>query len=430
MLKNIIGTSGARILNALSSLAILWIATNMLGSEAWGVAGLILLDISLILLVVELLAGSALVYFTPRKSTATLMLIAYLWTIFVVVFFAALFLGLSFFPSAFEVVVPPGYAVHILLLVLLNSLHGFNLNVLLGKAKIRTFNILFIFQFSALLLAFAVTVWHFQISDERAFVYALYISYALPALVGLFKIWPYIQASDKENAFGTVREVFRFGLMGQLASIAHLINKRLSFYFIRQFAGLSPLGIYAAGVQLTEGLRLIGQSISLVQFSSISNSNDPAYARKISLQLLKFSVLLTTLALLALLVIPRSLFELVFSKEFGDIKLVIISLAPGVVALSANTIFSHYFSGTGQPKFNLYAALIGLVITIPSIILLIPAYGFVGAGVSASIAYSVAVVYQWLVFRKITGTKALELVPTVEDLRYFMKALRKLRQKQ
>jgi len=106
----------------------------------------------------------------------------------------------------------------------------------------------------------------------------------------------------------------------------------------------------------------------------------------------------------------------VFSKEFGEIKIVIISLAPGVIALAANTIFSHYFSGTGQPRYNLIASLCGLAVTVPALILLIPAYGLIGAGLSASLAYTASVVYQLVVFKRITKTAFKSFLITKEDL--------------
>lgn len=424
MFKKILGTSGARIMNALVSLLVLWIATNQLGAEAWGLAGLILLDISLILLVVELLTGSAVVYFTPRKASGSLFVIALAWTSMVLLFFVLVFFFLSFFPSIYSLLIPKGYAIHILALVALNSMHGFNLNFLLGKGRIALFNALFVMQFSTLLIAFSGMVWYFDLRDERAFVYALYLAYGFPLLLGSSIIIPMLEFNKKDRFLALKHELFAFGLMGQLASISHLINKRLSFYFIRLYAGLAPLGIYNSGVQLTEGLRLIGQSISLVQFSSLSNSNDAEYARRLSLQLLKFSVVLTAFALFVLILIPRNVFELVFSQAFGDIKMVIISLSPGVVALAANTIFSHYFSGTGRPKYNLYAAITGLAITIPSLLILVPPFGFIGAGVSTSLAYMAAVVYQWFVFKNLTSTSARELLISLHDLRTMKAALK------
>ncbi|MCK9452909.1 MAG: polysaccharide biosynthesis C-terminal domain-containing protein [Bacteroidales bacterium] len=135
------------------------------------------------------------------------------------------------------------------------------------------------------------------------------------------------------------------------------------------------------------------------------------------------SIGLTTLALLVLIAIPRELFEWVFSKEFGDIKIVIISLASAVIALAANTIFSHYFSATGQPRYNLFASLTGLAVTIPSLIVLVPRFGLLGAGISASLAYSMVVVYQGWVFHKKTSTAFRDLLITGNDVRLFFMAV-------
>jgi O-antigen/teichoic acid export membrane protein len=426
ILRKILATSFTRILNAIVSLVILWIATNNLGPDAWGVCGLVLLDVSLILLVVELVSGSAIVYHSPRENFTTLFLLAILWNFIVTGFFALLFFGLSFFPDFFQLLVPKGYAVHILLLVLLNGFMGFSQNVLLGKEKISSFNLLFTLQFSLMLSCMATMVFVFKIHDARAYILSLYLSYALPAMIGFYMIKGFFESYNKKGISLVIRKLFHFGILTQLSSIAHLINKRLSFFVLKQYLGLAPVGIYNSGAQLTEGLRLIGQSISLVQFSSLSNSDSKEYARKLSIQLLKFSVILTTLALLVLIAIPEQWYSFIFGREFGDIRLVIISLSPGVIFLAANTIFTHYFSGTGIPKYNLYASLIGLIITIPAVFFFISRWQLAGAGWSASAAYGAAVIYQWFVFKRLTGTYFIEILPNRQDLVYFRQLIRKL----
>ena len=416
MLHKILSTTGTRILNAFSGILILWIATNELGKAAWGTAGIILLDITLILLVIELMAGSGLVYFSSRYSLRSLMKISYSWMLLVIALTALIFGLLSFFPEIYQLIIPQGYGLHILALSLINALHGINMNVLLGKKKITAFNSLFVLQFGLQLLSFNAFVYLMQLKDEKAFVYALYVAYAIPAVTGWLLLIPFFKVKNGPKAIATPRIILNYGSMTQLSSIAHMINKRLSYYFLKSLSGMGSVGIYNSGVQLSEGLRLIGQSISLVQFSEISNSKDDQASARLSIVLLKFAVGLTALALLVLIAIPQGVFEWVFSKEFGEIKIVIISLAPGVIALAANTIFSHYFSGTGQPRYNLIASLCGLAVTVPALILLIPAYGLIGAGLSASLAYTASVVYQLVVFKRITKTAFKSFLITKEDL--------------
>lgn len=429
LMRSILSTSGTRILNAIAGLLLLWIAANELGAEAWGISGIILLDISLILLFVDMMS-STLVYFTPRRNPGSLMIVSYFWTLFVTMVAAMIFALLYLFaPTVLNTLVPKAYAGHILMLVILNSLHSIHMNILLGKGKMAAFNSLFSLQFSLMLAAMAAFVYWAGIRSEKAFVFALYFSYSIPACAGLFIIKPRFNRQQVLGFRALLIEMMRFGSVMQLSGVLHLLNKRISYFFIKAFTGYAAVGIYNSGVQLTEGLRLIGQSISLVQYSRISNSNDTEYARLISIRLLKFSVLTTTLALLVLIAIPRSVFEHILTRDFGDITLVILSLSPGVIALSANTIFSHYFSGTGKPAYNLTAALIGLGLSIPLLLLFIPLWGLTGAGIGTSLAYLATVVYQWFMFRKMTKTKLREMLPDRNDFRELMKAIKVLRHK-
>lgn len=427
LMRSILSTSGTRILNAIAGLLLLWIAANELGAEAWGISGIILLDISLILLFVDMMS-STLVYFTPRRNPGSLMIVSYFWTLIVTMVAAMIFALLYLFaPTVLNTLVPKAYAGHILMLVIFNSLHSIHMNILLGKGKMAAFNSLFSLQFSLMLAAMAAFVYWAGIRSEKAFVFALYVSYSIPACAGLFIIKPRFNRQQVLGFRALLIEMMRFGSVMQLSGVLHLLNKRISYFFIKAFTGYAAVGIYNSGVQLTEGLRLIGQSISLVQYSRISNSNDTEYARLISIRLLKFSVLTTTLALLVLIAIPRSVFEHILTRDFGDITLVTLSLSPGVIALSANTIFSHYFSGTGKPAYNLTAALIGLGLSIPLLLLFIPLWGLTGAGIGTSLAYMATVVYQWFMFRKMTKTKLREMLPDRNDFRELMKAIRTLR---
>lgn len=427
MLKKIIGTAGTRILNAFFNLTVLLLITNRIGSDGLGAIGLILLDVSIIQLVFDLFAGSAVVYFSSRATTPQLLLPAYAWIILVLVFSA--FLGVSlnlFLPGFFAIVVPGGYGFNILTLSLLNGLMLTHYNFLIGKNEIRKYNIIYTIQISSMLLSFLTGLFIFKNNSIDTYLSALYIGYAAGAilsfilLVRITKSW---QFTGWKKVFGSV---IRYGLITQVANILNIGNKRFSFYFVRYFSGLSPLGIYTAGIQLTEGLRLIGQSISLVQFSALSNTNDKKYAKELSIRLMKFSVLLTISALLVLIILPSSVYEWLFSKDFTGVKPVILALAPGVAALAANNIFSHYFSGLGNPKVNLWSNVVGLVITLLLAIILIPWLGIVGAALATSCSYLSSVVYQYVVFKKQTGTKASEWVPTIGDVSDLAKMFKKL----
>jgi O-antigen/teichoic acid export membrane protein len=118
---------------------------------------------------------------------------------------------------------------------------------------------------------------------------------------------------------------------------------------------------------------------------------------------------------LALVCLPVGFFEWLFTDAFGQVKEIILLMSPGLLFLSAHMIFTHYFSGTGIPKYNLYASLVGLAVTVPATFILIPAIGILGAAISFSCTYMAILLYQWFVFKRIAGVKAKDLWLTKED---------------
>jgi len=430
MLKKILGTALTRILNTVFNLIILLLITNKIGSEGLGIIGLVIIDITVIQLVVDMVAGSSIIYFASRTNIGKLIIPAYVWIGIVVLIFCLILTIFSvYFPGIYSTAIPIGYESHVLGLGLLSALMTTHYNLLLGKERIKTYNQIFTLQISVFLLVFLVKLLYFNELTPFSYFTAMYFAYTVAAIVSFISV---IKNSGKLIISGWQKmtsKVIRYGIVTQVANILNIGNKRFSFYFVRYFLGFQPLGVYYAGIQLTEGLRIIGQSIALVQFSAISNTENKQYAKDLTIRLMKFSVLLTILAVTILIIIPEEIYRLLLSKDFTDVKPVIIALAPGVVALVSNNIFSHYFSGTGRPKVNMWSNVVGFIFTIILAFLLIPAFGIVGASITASVSYISTIVYQYFVFKNETKTKLIEWVPVKKDFTEFVILLKALKNK-
>ena len=421
MLKKIVGTTGTRLLNAVINLIILLLITNKIGSEGFGVIALIMVSITIIQMLVDLVSGSALIYFSSRANIGQLLFPSYLWIGLVISVFYALSIAIhALFPVLYVTIIPPGYEIHIFTLALLNALMITHYNLLIGREEIKIYNIIFSLQIVTMLVTFLLGIFMLNDHSPLAYVHALYMAYAIGGILAFLAVLRNSGQLVIKGWMKILSQVVRFGFISFVANILNVGNKRISFYVLRYFTGLSALGIYNAGVQLTEGLRIIGQSISLVQFSTISNTNSIEYARTLTIKLMKFTVVLTLMAVLVLLLIPESVYTFIFSKDFTEVKPIIVALSPGVIALAANNIFSHYFSGLGNPKVNMWANLVGLVFTLVLAFTLIPAFGYIGAAVTASVSYISSVVYQYFIFKRDTSTKFKEWIPVKKDATDFM----------
>lgn len=422
MIKKIFGTFGTRLLNAIVGFVTLWFGTNFLGKEAWGIGATVLVDVSLLLIAVELLSGSGLIYFTPRKPFSVIYKLSHIWIFIIVGIICIIFYALySLCPNIYHGFVPEGYGIHIIIMVLLYSFNNFNMNVLLGKERVGTQNLLFIIQFMTQMISMITYIFIFDIRNADAFVYSLITGYVMVNIFGFISILRYFKKSDtkseKVSLISTAKEMLQFGSMIQLSTLVTMINRRISYIVIKNVFGDGEVGVYTSGTQVSEATKLIGHSIALVQFSTISNMDDDKKAAAITVTFLKLACVLTAISMFAICLIPKSVFVWIFSDEFAGIKDVLLTLSPGMVFLSVDMVFSHYFSGINKPKYNLYGTLVGLAITIPSISILIPMYGIVGAGISVSLTYFGTILYQWIIFKKINGTRTKELIPTLNDFK-------------
>ena len=295
------------------------------------------------------------------------------------------------------------------------SLHEFNLNHFLGKEKVGTFNWLFLIQILTQVTMMAVLIFALNLRTAKALLLSQLCGYSLATLIGWILLFPSLKREKREPMKDTMKEMLHYGSFMQLSTLVSTLNKRLSLYLLKTHCDERSIGVYASGTQVTEGVNIVGYSIGLVEFSALSNTENNRRASQLTLRFMKFSILLTFTALLVICLLPTSFFELLFSEEFADIRPVILLMSPGIVFFSAHTVLANYFSGTGKPKYNLYASLIGLSVTLVSAFILIPLLGIRGAAITTTLTYMALFVYQWMVFHKQTGSRLSHLIPNKED---------------
>lgn len=402
------------MVNVLTQLATLIMGTKFLGAAEWGTAFIAQTDITFLLIGIELIAGSGLVYFTPRKKLSTLMTISYGWIAVVMLFYIVLFNLLHLFPWVYRII-PQHYSTLILAMTFVYSLHEFNLNHFLGKGKVATFNWLFLIQIITQVSMMAVFIFALNLRTAKALLYSQFCGYSLAFVIGWILLLPNLKHNGRDPLKESLKEMLHYGAFMQLSTLVSTLNKRLSLYLLNTHCDERSIGVYASGTQVTEGVNIVSQSIGLVEFSALSNTEKEQHASLLTLRFMKLAVLLTFTALFVICLLPTSFFEWLFSGEFSDIRPVILLIAPGIVFFSAHTVLANYFSGTGKPKYNLYASLIGLSVTMAAAFILIPWLGIRGAAITTTLTYTALFVYQWIVFHRLTGSRLRQLAITKED---------------
>lgn len=408
MLRQLSGTTATRILTTALGFATVIVATRYLGAHEYGNISLFVLSISLIQLLAGVAGGPALVYLAPRMPVSRLFSGSLIWSVGIHCVVGAVLLVTPWFDTK--------WLIHLLILSFVFYLNTFAYTTLLGKQSIREFNFIQILQAILLLGSLLAQV---VISNEHSFILyirSLYLAWGSATLYGWIKLSPHLEMRQWKIGRKQLGEMIRHGGFLQIANGLQLLNYRLSYFLIDVFLGRSLLGVFTAGAQLSEGLWIFGKSFAIVQYSTISNTTDQAFARKLSIQLMQLTFFITLAGLIVLLIIPQGMYEFVFGEGFGSVKTVIVFMSVGILSLSVSQILSHFFSGTGRQKFNAIGSGVGLIATLACGFSLIPTMGLTGAGLTASAAYSASAIYQLWVFMRITHTRAVDLAPQKQDI--------------
>ena len=410
MIKTITNTTFTLGIIAILNFIIITLIYRTLGQSGAETMILIVLGISFIIMINNIIGGAALVYLTPRKSVFSLLSLSYLWSIL-----SVCSVGLALFLLE---LVPVKFFYLTLLIGFFECIYSINNQILLGKKEIKKHNVLKISQKLLQLLIFL----YLGITIQN-FAQALLISYLIILILSFYYVKPHIISKTKDKLKDLFTISFKYGFDIQSSNLVQLLNYRLLYYIIERTMG-SALGLYGLAVQLTESLWIPSKALSIIQYSELSNEESEKKQKKLSLSFLKFSMVITFVLLVILLLIPNSVFLFIFKKDIEGINFIILSLSIGVLSIAANQIFAHYFSGKGIYKYNLRASIVGFVIVASLGWIFIKNYGLIGAGIITSFSYFASSLYLGLVFMKDTKFIASDFIITKSDINIVAKILR------
>jgi len=391
MIKKILGTTFSRIIITLGGIIVLLLNTRYLGAQKLGELSLLLVAINLILQVSEFVGGSSLVYLQKKHQTNQLLSVSYIWSFLVSVI--ALFI-LHFFYTEIK------FTMIIIGCALIQSINHTHLHLLVGKEKIKGYNISSMVQ---MILVVSLILFYYLIQDSTNISTYLTIYFFGQVLTLLFSSF-YLKSNIKTGGdFGfnipLIKDVYHYGFLIQLTNLFQFGVYRINYVVLESFTSFATLGIFSLGTQFSEKALIPSNAISLIQYSNISNSTSKTKAAILTIHLLTFSFIIGLVSTIALIIIPESFIILIFGEEFVSVKSLLIYLAPGVLFMSISAIYSHYFAGLAKYKFNTITSFTGIILMTLMSYLLIPKYGILGAGMATSFVYFFQMIIQMFFFK-------------------------------
>ena len=133
MLRKILSTIGTRYLVAILNLALIFINAKELGIEGVGLVGVLVASVNIAVIFNGILCGNTLIYFMNRYSLRRIIIPAYVWTLVGSRGACGFMLVTTLLPTA--------YWKEIYGLAILATLANANARFLLGKERIKAFNL-------------------------------------------------------------------------------------------------------------------------------------------------------------------------------------------------------------------------------------------------------------------------------------------------
>ena len=416
MFKDIIGTIGARYFVAFLSLLLIFINSKVLGRDGMGFAGLIYASANIAVIFNSILCGNTIVYFMNRYNLRYVFYPAYIWAIIGSVIACLVMYFLNMLPEGYEVIT--------FVLAVLISLVTANTLILLGKDNVKAFNLVYIIQG---ILTFVILLCVYYVADYKSvdgYLAGLFAASLIAFLYSFALLFPHLL--KKENLpegtsfFAVLKEMFVYGIWSGADNLAEGLTTRLNYFFVRNLGGYGNVGLLDSGTKMSESVWHISNSVSYIEYNSVSKTTIKQEQKRITLQLFKLTYCALIAVMAVVVCIPEWIFtEYLFTPEFAGIRDVIIGLSVGIVALGSNRIISHYFIGSGNIRYSTFCSFFGLAVLLITGLILIPAYGVVGAAYTSSIAYSCMLIFSITVFMRQTKTTLRELLLSKDDIKEF-----------
>ncbi len=419
MLRKIVHTFGTRVLAAAVNLAVAVVLSQFLGPAGKGSQSIIITTISIILIFSNLVGGATLVYLAPRFSAFLLLIPSYAW---------AVLMGLlSWLILALTGLVEQGYLIHICVLSVISALVSIHSNILIGQQRIRESNLLALLQSVILVAGLLVGFLLIGEGSIYTYLYSLYLSFLSCALISFILIRSSFKGArllPLTQYRPVTIQLFRYGFHNQVAHITQMLSFRLSYYVLEEYKGMAAVGIFGNGISIAESIWLVAKSMSLVQYSWISNSSDREASARLTLRLVKASIILSLLILLPIMLLPPLFYTFVFGPGFAEVRTVIWALSPGVLIYNVSILLGHYYSGTGRYYMNSRISGAGFLVSLLLYFTMIPALGINGAGLATSVSYFfTSLLFIWFFARECPYWYT-ELIPRKDDFRKVVSLIR------
>lgn len=196
---------------------------------------------------------------------------------------------------------------------------------------------------------------------------------------------------------GIISQYLKYTGTNYLSGVINFLNYRFSLWVVAFYLTQSDTGQYTLAIGIAGMLSLVSTPVGSVLMPYLSSENSTIKKQMFEkYSRICFSILM--ISAIAGFLLSDFLIPIVYGAQFSPSVILFKIAVIGAVFSAQNRIIATYFMSVNRPNQNLFATLIGLLITLSLSFAIIPWYGSIGAVWVNTITYSAMFIYLYIVY--------------------------------
>ena len=235
----------------------------------------------------------------------------------------------------------------------------------------------------------------------QSVIFSQLAGFILALTIGIALVWRILKPRLQWNS-SAIPSLLHYGIRSHAGSIAYYFNQRIDQLILSLLVPPKQLGFYAVAVTLSTTVAVFPQAAGIVAFSR--GSSQQAKDAKVTAGVAFRSSLLWLLAACGgLYALAPFLIRFVFGGAFDGSILACRILLPGALVAGLSFVLYNAASAMGRPGLGTVAEGVGVIATAMGLFLLVPRYGYIGAALVSSIAYTVSFLVMVVLSHRLLG---------------------------
>ncbi len=206
-------------------------------------------------------------------------------------------------------------------------------------------------------------------------------------LVSIVPVLPLLREAGRPRFERRIAaECVPFGAKAWLGGLGSLVNLRLDQMLMTRLVVPRELGLYVVAVTMSSFfINPVLNALTTGMVPRFSAGDFSELGKVLRTTLLGVGCVGAVIALITPVALP-----LLFGHAFARAVPMVLVLVIGTIPLAGNNVLSTALTTGGRPGFSAASELIGIIVTVPALIVVLPRYGGMGAAVVSGAAYTVS----------------------------------------